>query len=95
MSMYPSCRLPLLPSEVVQARAEDPAFAEVLGRARALVRRVAYDPTVHHPNAPRSGLHDRVPPEHIERMYELIDRWMERGGGGRAATTAYRHLRAI
>lgn len=89
MSDYPSCPLPPLPREVVQARAEDPSFAEVLGQARARAHRVAYDPEIHHPNAPRSGIHDHVAPEHIERMYELIDIWTARGERPR------RHLRAV
>jgi len=88
MTDYPSCPLPPLPTEVARARAEDPGFAEVLGRARATARGVEYDPEIHHPNAPRGAGHDHVTPEHIERMYELIDRWTDRGAG-------VRHLRAL
>jgi hypothetical protein len=80
---YPSCPLPLHPEEVVRARAEDPAFAEVLGRARAKARGVEYDPTIHHPNAPRSGIHDRVKPEHEAAAEALRAEWETRGGGRR------------
>lgn len=68
----------LLPAEVRQAREEDPEFAEILGRARAHARNETYTPARHHPDRKRRG-DGHVNPEHIQKMYELIDEWMERG----------------
>lgn len=68
-----------LPAEVERARAEDPEFAEVMGRARAKARGVPYDPAVHHPDVVWTDFDGRVSREHLEKMYALIDAWTERG----------------
>lgn len=73
---YPSLPIPLLPGEVLAARSEDPGFADVLGRARARAKNEAYDPTIHHPNAPRR------PNQVVEdeaKLRELCDRWEKLG----------------
>lgn len=68
----------LLPAEVRLSREEDPEFAELLGRVRARARNETYTPARHHPDRKRRGS-DYVNPDDLQKMYELIDRWMERG----------------
>jgi hypothetical protein len=62
------------------AREED--FGGVLGRARAKARGVRYDPDLHHPDAASRPFSERVKPEHMEKLYMLIDRFNERGSRG-------------
>lgn len=76
---YPSVRLPLFPTEVVQARQEDPDFGEVLGRARAKALQVEYDPVLHYPFRPAGKSHDRVSPEGASKLEELLWKWDGRG----------------
>lgn len=74
----PHSHLPLLPATVAEARAEDPAFAEVLGRARATALQTEYRPEVHYPWRPAGLSHDRVNPAHAARVEALIDDWSAR-----------------
>jgi hypothetical protein len=85
----PVSRLPLLPPEVRAARAEDPTFAEVLGRARAKARRAEYRPEAHYPYRYAGPSHDRVNPVHVEKMAALVEKWERRG------ERANRYLRAL
>lgn len=81
--------LPLHPPEVVAARAEDPAFGEVLGRARAKARDAAYDPERDYPWRPAGATHDRVSPRAARRMEKLMEEWERRG------ERPNRYLRAV
>lgn len=74
---YPFSDLPLLPAEVVRSREEDPSFAEVLGRARARIAGVEYDPAKHYPHRPGAGKMD-VPQELAEKVQALIADWAAR-----------------
>lgn len=66
-----------MPSEVRTAMEEDPDFADDLGRARARLMRVEYDPSVHHPYRRRRAFD--VPDGFEERMAQVIDRFRARG----------------
>ncbi len=75
----PHSHLPIHPPEVRAARLEDPAFAEVMGRARAKALRTEYRPEVHYPFRPVGKSVDRANPAHDERLAELLERWTRRG----------------
>lgn len=67
-----------MPAEVLNARREDPDFAEVMGRARARARGEDYDPDLHHPDRGLVRAGAKLDPENLASLYELIDRWMDR-----------------
>jgi hypothetical protein len=71
----------LRPAEVQRARAEAPEFAEVIGRARARARGVAYDPEQHHPDLGHRSPEQRASAEHDEKLRELLKRVKARATG--------------
>lgn len=87
---YPKARLPIFPTEVVQARQEDPEFGEVLGRARAKALQVEYDPVLHYPFRPAGKSHDRVTPESARKLERLMWEWEGRARNGTRHMRLYR-----
>lgn len=86
--------MPDHPPEVVAARKEDPTFAETLGRARARILNVPYDPEKHHPMRP-SGSVDHVPAEADARIAEILATWQARANRWNRTVEDRKHLRAI
>ncbi len=69
-----------LSEEVRTARAEDPSFADDVGRIRARLARQTYQPERHHPDRVRRAL-DQVDPVAEGKLEALLEDWRGRNKG--------------
>lgn len=86
----PHSRVPFVCGDTMAARLEDPAFADVLGRARARAKMDEYDPAKHHPWRGVGRGEFRVDPQAEANLRDVIARFAAQGAKWRPAVEPQR-----